>query len=786
MESDNIFPDEDEALDPNSDTAADIAEADENVIATIMAQQNKYLARTSRLGLTSEVDEDAREEAEDLILESKLGLPNASVSHETRSTTRTKTRISRPTNIPNETPPPFMSMRLIDPQGPRADLIVRDNWLSIVNLLPDREYCALVRTCRYFRQLLQQYRTDRVLARIDRSNLAQTVLRVIREDDVDLLQVMCIRGDVPDINVAMVHALHNRSIRCICLMQNTQHDISNAFIEILKLDNVDLFKIMRQNGAEITDQDIGQIIEYDALAIYSYLMHLIDPRMLLSVELDRSPESMTQMMLHAADHCSYRIMSYLRSLGVEFVPPPAPKIVPLPPPVPEPGNPGLPVDEAFMGEDIDDIPILRPGVSSNEKTHQYAAFGDITRLRAIAENETRIVGALKLYHTPGTNLPRLNETQLQNILLSTEFDTFKTLIELGYKDLETPEGQPPRSLVSLLTNVTRAYKVVSPQGVLLGEDQTAFTPIVDPERELYIVEVLKVPLSTDLVTACIVDMELFRRLHELGMRADSHKLIMGIINSEFVRHDLPPKEVAAETVARLRLAHQLGYQRADLPISRNYLHMLVVCELINSGYTLSDNARLTAHGWEHLPLETHELESLYQHGLHWRHDDIKRCLDEDHVGIIAATVNLGIWEARTNIMLWVIASRAQACFEYLVHKETLPYAAQAFRYLKTLDGVKRTNTLNDDFPIDWICLAYYMPWPWFVKWIRDHASPTLLDKIKANSREWSRTQGLDRLIPPGWHDIRNFIAKRLIVDGRPKITRDLIEGKDVSLIMFED
>ncbi len=777
MESDNIFPDEDETLDPNSDTAVDLAEADENVIATIMAQQNKYLARTSRLGLTSEIDEDAREEAEDLILESKLGLSSVPRVSEaaTHDATRAKTRISRPTNIPNETPPPFMSMRLVDPQGPRADLIVRDTWLSIVNLLPDREYCALVRTCRYFRQLLQQYRTDRVLARIDRSNLAQTVLRVIREDDVDLLQVMCIRGDVPDINVAMVHALHNRSIRCICLMQNTQHDISNAFIEILKLDNVDLFKIMRQNGAEITDQDIGQIIEYDALAIYSYLMHLIDPRMLLSVELDRSPESMTQMMLHAADHCSYRIMGYLRSLGVEFVPP-SPEISSPPTPALEPDltNPGFPADEAFAGDEADIIHIGRSDNVPFKKTHQYAVFGDIDVIRAISENEARIVGSLKLYHAPGTNLPRLNEVQLQNILLSTELDTFKTLLELGYKDL-----------ANLLTNAIRSYKVFN-NGVQIGEDQREFIPLVDPERELYIAEVLKVPLSTDMVTACIVDIELFQRLHELGMRADSHKLITGIINSEFVLHDRPPKEVAAGTVAQLRLAHKLGYQRPDLLISRNYLHMLVVCELINSGYTLSDNARLTAYGWEHLPLETHELESLYQHGLHWRHDDVKRCLDEDHVGIIAATVNLGIWEARTNIMLWVIASRAQACFEYLVYKETLPYAAQAFRYLKTLDGVKRTNTLNDDFPIDWICLAYYMPWPWFVKWIRDRASPTLLDKIKANSREWSRTQGLDRLIPPGWHDIRNFIAKRLIVDGRPKITRDLLEGKEVSLIMFED
>lgn len=78
-----------------------------------------------------------------------------------------------------------------------------------------------------------------------------------------------------------------------------------------------------------------------------------------------------------------------------------------------------------------------------------------------------------------------------------------------------------------------------------------------------------------------------------------------------------------------------------------------------------------------------------------------------------------------------------------------------------------------------------MPWVWLVDWIKERASPELLDKIAKNTREWTHTWGLDKLIPPGWHDIRNFIAKNLAVDGRPQIMRALIAGRALPTIATE-
>lgn len=790
LPEDNILPDEDGIIDPNTE------EANENVIAVIMTQQAKSIARSHRLTLTQEPDDASDGELDDLLLGAHLGISEAqsetpSRKPEIRERIELKPRLSRSTNIPNETPAPFMAMQLIDPHGARVNAIVRDIWLRIISPLPNRDYCALVGTCRYFRQLLQQYRTLRIAASIDRNNLFQSMLKVIRNDDVDMLQVMCSRGDVADVNIAAVHALHNRSIKCIYFLQTMHHDIGNAFVEILKLDNPDLFKILRQRGAEITDHDIGQIIEYDALAIFSYLMHLIDPRMLLSVELDRTPASMTQMMLHAADHCSYRIIGYLHSLGVAYVPRPDITAT-IDNQLPVTDKPiealihpeEIPTDEAMIGispelEDIEEPEIEVPKPRHlTRMSHQYAIFGDIRALRLIAQNETRIIETLQLYHKPDSGLPRLNETQLQNILLDTGFRTFKTLLDLGYTDI-----------VRLFTRVERKYRLENTAHEHLGDAMDVFSPKIDPERELYIVEVLKMPLSEEIVTLCITDTALFLRLHELGMRANGDHLILSIMQDSWVYDNMRQYHEASKLrLDALKLAHSLGYDRSDVPIDIPNLDICILHYLVNCGYTISDQARINARDWEHTEIESNELESLYQSGFHWNHSVIKQCLDKDRVNMIAATVNLGIWDARTNIMLWVIASRAQACFEYLVHKETLPYAAQAFQYRKDpLSGIAhRTNNLSDDFPIDWICLAYYMPWPWFVTWIKSRASITLLEKIKTNAREWSRTQGLDRLIPPGWHDIRNFIARRLIVDGRPKITRDLLEGKDVSLVLFED
>lgn len=791
-DEDNILPDEDGAINVDDDSTKQVAEANENVIAVIMAQQAKSLARTNRLNLTQELTAESDDDNEDLdtLMESRLGLSEVPSKPEVWARTKGRQRAARNTNIPNETPAPFMSMQLILPEGPRPDRIVREIWLKIIGPLPDRAYCALAAACRYFRQLLQQYRTGRVAACVDRSNLFKSVLRVIRDDDADLLQVMCARGDVADANVAAVHALHHRSIRCISYLQEVQHDLGNAFIEILKLDDVNIFKILRQRGAEITDDDIGQIVEYDALGIFSYLMHLIDPRMLLSVELDRTPASMTEMMLHAGYHCSHRIMGYLRSLGVAFVPPPDEDKTPKLPVPEEPSdlpllNDVLPTDEGTLGSSLGDtagLTVLVKHFNVPKLTnHQYSAFRDIHYLRAMAKNEDRIIGSLRLYHQPGSNLPRLNNMQLQNILLSTAFRTFKTLLDLGYTDI-----------VKLFTRVERTYRI-APNMLHHGlpDEQETFEPIIDPERELYIAEVLKQPLTAEIVSQCIGNAALFRRLHELGMRADGERLIFDILSGSVpvdrtIVHDTDNSRVQT-TIAMLRLVHSLGYDRSDIPVERPGLPIPIVCELLNRGYVLLDTARTSVGDWDHLTLPSNEIEALYRNGYHWAHDVIKRCLDKDRVNMIAATVNLGIWNARTNIMLWVIASRAQACFEYLIHKETLPYAAQAFRFVKDpILGSKRTNVLSDDFPIDWLCLAFYMPWPWFVTWIRERASPNLLDKIKTNAREWSRTQGLDRLIPPGWHDIRNFIAKRLVVDGRPRLTRDLIEGKEVSMIMFED
>lgn len=674
----DLLPDED--IGPAGEMDA---EEDENVIAAIMAKQAKNIARSRRLELANDFIDEER--------------PDTDASKD-------RVRSPRPTNFLNETPAPFMSIRLQDSAdtAPRPDKIVRDIWLRILPTLDNKSYCVLARVCRYFRQLLQATRPERMMKALN--NKESDFLGVIRRDEIDLLQAMCINGKVVDLNIAIVHALHNRSIKCISYLQDMQPDISAAFTEILKLDNLDLFKIARKRGMEILDRDIGQIIEYDALNIFSYLMHLIEPRLLISVELDRTPDSMRQMMLHAAYYCSYKIIGYLRSLGVEYIPPP-------------------------------EVEIGRKNVSM----HQYSVFGSWhPQLMKPTLDEDKLVATLKLYHQPDSNLPRLKDKYLQYIVSRTGFKTFKLLAELGYENLTD-------YLAPSLSD----------------------SPPINPERELYIVEVLKKPLSEQTVARCIQYPELFRRLHELGLRASDD--LVGFI----MRNDC--------SLEQLKLAHELGYNSSNTPIDGGVLlPIATVHYLLKCGYTFTDFAKLRVYKWSDLEIESHELETLYQLGFRWNERTIKEGLDKDLVNLIAASVNLEIWHPQTNVMLWVIASRAKACFEYLIHKDTLPYAAQAFK------NVKQPNTLSDDFPVDWMCLAFYMPWPWLVTWIKARASPALFEKIKANAREWTRTQGLDRYIPPNWHDIRNFIAKRLVVDGRPRVTRDLLEGNETNLIMFDD
>lgn len=644
------------------------------------------------------------------------------------------------TNIENPTPAPFVNFRLVDPHGPNPGHVARELWRRIVGKLDNAAFRNLACVCRYFRQLLEPMAAIRQAALLKERWSDSLMNTIIKNDLADLLEVAYTSGKVPDAGICMVHALHYRAVSCIMLLNRIHPSINRNLDSVFTLDDLDVLKIALRNGATISRNDVLSIICYDAIKIFSYLVQLTNPQQLLSIELYRDPENLQELMRIAGLYAAPKIIGYLRSLGVPY----------------------------YMQVDPNRCPHVNKNQVDIYGIHNWwenlsADYYSMTKriLRGggympspvrIDGFESRLVQVIQMYHEDG--LPRFNRAAVKNLVVEGGKPVVELLHRLGYTDLG----------VHLENSVTQD----------VWGSNTVVGALIDPERDLYIAEVLKQRIPADYVKQCVVDEDLFRRLNEAGNRCDNTVISYALIY-------FPTRK------STIRMLYSLGYHdpdvliRGNLEVTPDTLHFLLKqgCKYRDAHGTI---VHIRVIKWDVTQLNSNELVELYEMGFRWHQDHLRWAMRVDNVNFIAAVHMTKAWSLRTSAILWAIAARAKSCFEYLIHAESLPYASQAFVYANG----KRTNTLSDDIPVDWLCLAYYMPWCWLVEWIKERASPSLQSVINIKRHEWTYTWGLDKLIPPGWHDIRNFIASNLIYDGRARLMRALGNGTQLPDIPDDD
>jgi len=679
-------------------------------------------------------------------------------------------------NTDNLTLAPFMNFQLVDPtpESPNPGKVTAMLWRRIAETLDNANFRKLSTVCRFFRQLLEPMRPGRLTSLVTSNNQASAIL-VIKNDMVDLLEVMQQRGDIPDVAIAMVHALHHRAIRCVAFLNTIQHELRTALDSIFEVDDVDVLKIALHQGAEIQADDLRNIMYHDAIRVFSYLVQLTNPRQLLSIELQRDPESLRKLMLLAGTCVAVKIVDYLRSLGVPYYFPSTAELEAV-----DKHNRTLGLNtnmsKALLAERTLPYPPNQMEVFDSLEwqfyiSRSYFAFDagyhategeNAPELSYTKNHQARIAAMIKLLHPPDSTNPKLKPEAIRNFINHGGKPAVQALHEAGYDNLA-------------MHLVPDDYVLEDPDNLIAR----GIFPIPKPnaDRELYLAETLREKIPSYHMNHCISNEPLFRKLHSLGARGDFN--IIRYILSEL-------KCDNATRYKTLRLAYSLGYHNHEiLSHTRIDLSPDVMHFLLKKGCSNRDeNNAVVPHriiNWGETTLTQNELVELHEMGYHWNSDHLRAAIYKDNVALIAAAHLTQTWTYRTPAILWAIAGRAQACFEYLVFNESLPFATKAFVY----KNGNRTNRLNDNIPTDWLCLAYYMPWVWLIDWIKERASAELLDKIAKNTREWTHTWGLDKLIPSSWHDIRNFIAKNLAVDGRPQIMRALIAGRALPTIANE-
>lgn len=730
---------------------------------------NEMFARGDKTEITQ--DEIRHDRA---IQRSKLEQAMLRDSELVKTSQNSQPHASIKTNTDNLTLAPFMNFHLVDlaPESPNPGQVTAMLWRRIAETLDNANFRKLSTVCRFFRQLLEPMRPARLSSLVKSNNQASAIL-VIKNDMVDLLEVMQQRGDIPDVAIAMVHALHHRAIRCIAFLNTIPHELRTALDSIFEVDDVDVLKIALHQGADIQSDDIRNIMYHDAIRVFSYLVQLTNPRQLLSIELQRDPESLRKLMLLAGTCVAVKIVDYLRSLGVPYYFPSAAELEAV-----DKHNETLGLNTTTSGaftvhQSLSYPPNQMEVFDSLEWqfyiSRSYFAFdagyqqGETAPELSYTKNhQERIATMIRLLHQPDSTNPKFKPEAIRNFINHGGKPAAQALHETGYSNLA-------------MHLVPDDYVLEDPDALIAR----GIFPIPKPdaERDLYLAETLHEKIPSYHMNHCISNEPLFRKLHSLGARGDFN----------IIRYILA--ELKCDNATRyktLRLAYSLGCHNHEiLSHTRIDLSPDVMHYLLKKGCSNRDeNGAVVPHriiNWGETTLTQTELVELHEMGYHWNSDHLRAAIYKDNVALIAAAHLTQTWTYRTPAILWAIAGRAQACFEYLVFDESLPFATKAFVFRNG----RRTDRLNDNIPTDWLCLAYYMPWVWLVDWIKERASPELLDKIAKNTREWTHTWGLDKLIPPGWHDIRNFIAKNLAVDGRPQIMRALIAGRALPTIATE-